>query len=280
MAVAGSTADGGHSGTTGGAGVTAGKNSVGSGGIGANASGGSAGTNSGDVAGSSNSAVGGRGGFANVAAAGAAAGEPMSGGAAAGGTSSTGGQSPSQSGAAGAAGNGATVSLEAGTARIDLQVTAGDRSVHLTTCMPHSPTDSSLLAPYANGNREGQLICAPPLQSELNVFELGIVGLTGGLGTHDASELTYDCTGDGGCTGVGYVLVFENANLISSKPPTRTTGTFTLDDLDDGGRMSGSLDLTLTNGAVTVSVKGTFEANLLDCTTFPDQKCPSKSALE
>jgi hypothetical protein len=182
-----------------------------------------------------------------------------------------------EAGTAPVAGAAGAFGLEVGTASVDVQVTVGERNAHVTGCGPHSPTDSTFLAPYPNGNREGDLICAPPLDGGLDVFEIDITALTSGLGEHDASELNYDCTNDG-CVGVGSVVVFVGSSVISSQAPTMKSGTFTLDELSDR-RMSGSLELTLSNAAIEVFIKGTFEANLLDCTTFPNGKCPSPSPL-
>jgi hypothetical protein len=64
---------------------------------------------------------------------------------------------------------------------------------------------------------------------------------------------------------VGVVGMFVNILVVSSSTAT-STGTFTLDELGDGGNMSGSLDLTMSTDSIEVAVRGTLEANLLDCT--------------
>jgi hypothetical protein len=229
--------------------------------------------------GAAGSGVAGHAGSASVADAGGAASEPATGGGPQGGAASGAGENSGQGGEAGeAVTGGAAGAPSAGTISIDVEVTSGDRSVHITNCGTGPATEAIFLAPYPNGNREGEVACVPDLGSGLQVLELGITGLTSGIGAHDASGLTYDCTSDG-CVGVGVVVAFVNTSVISSQPPTVKSGTFTLDELSVR-RMSGSMDLTLSNDTLELSVKGTFDASLLDCTTFPDQKCPAHSAFQ
>jgi hypothetical protein len=199
---------------------------------------------------------------------GATSGSSGSGGSDEGGATSGLGGEAGQTGLAGAAGDSG---LDDGAIRVDIEVTVGDGSTHITTCTPDATQDSVLLEPDSNGARLGFLVCVPERNGDVDVFRLYIAALSTAVGEHDASELSYDCTNDP-CEGVGSVAMFVNVSVVASSSAT-STGTFTLDALDDGGNMSGSLDMTMSTSSIEVSVRGTFEANLLDCTEVTSTTC-------
>ena len=129
-----------------------------------------------------------------------------------------------------------------------------------------------------NGTRVGGMTCWPEPEGALNVRSVGVTAYQRGVGTHDASELRIVCdVTAGGCEGIASVVVlFEieptpqgvTAHEITSFNADAKSGTFTLDAFTDDGRVSGSMDLTMTEGAYTVRIKGRFEANMRDCGPF------------
>lgn len=250
-------------GVTGMGGMTGGQ-ATGGGGV-ASSSGGQVGAGSGGAAVSSGGAFGGTSAGQGGSAAGGAGQNAATGGA---GGNSTGGAGHA---GAGAAGNGGSGPAAIG-ASVDITVTVGDKSTHITSCNANDQY-AAVMMEYANGNRVGEIHCMPAANGTLAVSGVSIVPLATGLGQHDASELVFGCTlsAPTGCLGVADVAVVlaDAQGQVEAYSTSTKSGTFTLDQFTVDGQMSGSLDLTMSMGSLTVMIKGTFAAKLRDCGPAP-----------
>jgi hypothetical protein len=123
---------------------------------------------------------------------------------------------------------------------------------------------------YPNGRRYGNIYCTPESQGPLYVYDVGLTVFPDAIGTHDAADLRITCDVlAGGCFGVGTVITLfktGTANVeITSFGADSKSGTFTLDEFTADGYVSGSMDLTMSEGAYTVRITGRFKASLHDC---------------
>jgi hypothetical protein len=262
---------GGQAGATGGA---TGGSTGGSGGSGGTAgspgTGGQAGT--GGVIAGGGSGGGGQGGSGAAGAAGGKGG--VQGGAGAGGASGAAGAATGGAGGggtAGAAGNVAAAGLADGTALLDITVTVGDKSTHITSCGTNDP-HAAVMTHYPNGNSVGEIHCVPTPNGTLQVASFTISPLATGVGQHDASELVFNCsiTAPIGCLGVADLnVVLNDGTSVEAYTSTTRSGTMTIDQFTSDGHVSGSMDLSLSkSGGSTFMIKGNFAADLHDCGAF------------
>ena len=276
----------GSSGAGGGAGASVG--GAGAGGVaGASAGSTGAGGQAGASAGSTGASAAGSGGSSSTGSAGSGGGAGASGGRVTGqggatgggaGTSSGGRGGGSGAGQAGSAGNtgaaggaaGAGGGLPDGTAQFDLTVTSSGQTNHITSCNPSNSVPNRI-STYPNGQRVGAIYCVPASQDGLYVYDVGMTFYPQALGTHTANEITLNC-GATGCTGVGTIVTTFKLGTtsveITSFGADSKSGTLTVDELTTDGHLSGSLDLTMFEGANTVKITGTFKASLHDCGTI------------
>jgi hypothetical protein len=198
----------------------------------------------------------------------------------AGGDGGGGGASAGASGGAGnggaaggsAGGGGAGGGLPDGTSQLDLIITSGGESSHVTTCKP--ATHSASMRPQANGISQGSIFCQPEPEGTLAITQLTLGANQAGIGQHDVNAIKATCELTG-CTGVGsFSVAFtkpDGTKYLTTYDKATKTGTFTLDEFTEDGRSSGSLDITLSENGTTVIVKGRFEANFRDCGPITSQ---------
>lgn len=177
-------------------------------------------------------------------------------------------------GAAGAGGSPPT-GLDDGEVNVDLTVTAMDASARVTSCPGQYPYDPGTMSDLA-GVRTGSIQCDRATAEGTLTFRGLYLGLNPErVGVHDARDLTITCTTNPPlCESIATLTVAYqapdtgNTVQISASQADARSGTFRLDQFTADGEVSGSLDVTLTEGEHTVQVEGRFSGNLRNCGTI------------
>jgi hypothetical protein len=149
-----------------------------------------------------------------------------------------------------------------------------DASARVTRCPGEYPYDPGVMADLA-GVRTGTIKCERTTTEGTLALSSLYLGLNPErIGVHDARDLTITCTTNPPlCESIATLTVsFKdpdtgNTVQISASQADARSGTFTLDQFSADGEVSGSLDLTLTEGDDTVHVEGRFRGNLRNCGT-------------
>ena len=162
----------------------------------------------------------------------------------------------------------------AGTATINLTMTADQRTQVLTECSFAMGTANEIVQRdnVDQPDKIGLINCQAQETGSFTafyVFELQF--LSSATGTTMADDVDFTC-GVTGCTGnVRIELSYQDgaAGILDSAwtvTAESQSGSFTLDTFDTTtGAVSGSVDYTMTEDNATLSLSGTFSANLYDC---------------
>jgi hypothetical protein len=170
------------------------------------------------------------------------------------------------------AGGSPTSELDDGEVDVDLTVTVRDASARVTSCPGEYPFDPGTMA-NLNDMRTGNIRCEPSTTEGTLVLRSVHLGLNPeSVGVHDATALTITCTTNPPlCESIATLTVFfqspdgGNTVQITASQADARSGTLRLDQFTDDGEVSGSLDMTLTDGEYTLHIVGRFAANLRNC---------------
>lgn len=166
-----------------------------------------------------------------------------------------------------------TGGLPEGKSQLALEVISADGVTHVTTCTEH-PREAAMYE-FSDGERQGYIECYPDQGGvgDLFVNNLGLSFYASSLGRTEGNDLTFTCDpAVDHCEGVTVFADFQvggkDSNgfaYLSSSQVSARSGWFQLDAFTAEGKVSGSLDVTLSTEPYSVTLRGDFAAHLLDC---------------
>jgi len=199
-------------------------------------------------------------------------------GSSAGGNASGGGGQTGESVAGDTGAGGDDGGLAVGQYEFDLTVTYQGRSAHFTHCQEQS---GQLTMVEGDGYRRASVSCEPDFGAAFQVDLVNFAFYSGAVGEHDVSAFPSTCDPvTASCDLIQVAVSFEpvigQGVYVDTTRATAKSGVVKIDEFTVDGRVSGTVDLTMTQSGYEVSVTGRFAAHVNDCgsaATAGDSSC-------
>jgi hypothetical protein len=157
-----------------------------------------------------------------------------------------------------------------GASDVSVEVISGGKVAAVTNCVEGPGT--ATVVEYPDGVRGAHINCQPAGGGDGSflINEVSLAFFSTSVGQHDASEFAFTCdSAEDHCAGESVSATYEVADgrfaYIDTSSADTKSGTFTLDEFTASGRVSGSVDVTMSSGDYALTVRGHFASHLIDC---------------